>query len=62
MDRLLLTPQEAADALAVSRTKVFELIRVGAIESVRIGSCRRIPAVALSNYLDRLRDDTGTAA
>ena len=31
----------------------------GDLESVRIGRLRRIPAVALDDYVDRLRHDTG---
>jgi excisionase family DNA binding protein len=37
MDKLLLTATEAADVLGIGRTKVYELLRVGAIESVRVG-------------------------
>jgi excisionase family DNA binding protein len=44
-------------SIGVGRTKVYELLRVGAIESVRIGRCRRIPYTALAAYVDRLRDD-----
>lgn len=57
MDQLLLTPEHAAKLLAVGRTKLFELLRTGAIESVRIGAARRIPAAALTAYVDRLRRD-----
>lgn len=57
MDRLLLTPEDAADVLGVGRTKLYELLRVGAIESVRIGRARRVPAEALHDYVARLRAD-----
>ena len=55
--RLLLSAEEAGQLIGVGRTKVYELLRVGAIESVRIGRCRRIPYTALAAYVDRLRDD-----
>lgn len=42
-DPFLLTPEQAAAALAIGRTKVFELLRSDDLESVRIGSSRRIP-------------------
>ncbi len=42
MDKLLLKPEEAAEVIGVGHSKIFELIRVGALESVRIGACRRI--------------------
>ncbi|GAA4059537.1 helix-turn-helix domain-containing protein [Actinomadura miaoliensis] len=35
MPRLLLTVPEAAKALAISRSKLYELIASGAIQSVR---------------------------
>ncbi len=52
---ILLTPEQAAASLAIGRTKVFELLRSGELESVRIGSCRRIPSEALQDYVFRLR-------
>ena len=55
MVKVLLTPEEVADALGIGRTKVYELILVGALESVKIGACRRIPADALAAYVDLLR-------
>jgi excisionase family DNA binding protein len=40
--RILLTP-EAANALPISRSRLYELVRSGTIESVRIDRLRRIP-------------------
>lgn len=56
--KLLLTVEEAADQLGIGRTLAYALVKDGEIESVRIGRLRRIPAAALSRYLDRL---TGSA-
>ena len=53
---LLYTPEEAAETLRLSRTEIYRLIRVGELESVRIGTRRRLPAQALSEYVERLRD------
>jgi excisionase family DNA binding protein len=53
---LLLTPEQAATCLAIGRTKVYELPRRGELESVRIGSSRRIPVAALAEYVQRLRN------
>lgn len=53
---LLLTPEQAGKTLAVCRTKVYELLRRGELESVQIGASRRIPSAALSDYVQRLRD------
>jgi excisionase family DNA binding protein len=55
MERLLLTPEETAEMLGIGRTKVYELMRLGLIESVKIHGCRRIPTQAVHNYVERLR-------
>lgn len=54
VEKLLLTPEEAAEALSLGRTTVFHLIGTGALRSVRIGKCRRVPALALVELVDRL--------
>lgn len=59
MEKLLLRPEEAAELIGIGRTKVFELMRTGQLESVRIGSSRRIPAFALLGYVERLRATAG---
>ena len=55
VDKLLLTPTEAATALGIGRSKVYELMQTGQLQSVHIGACRRVPAEALTAFLDRLR-------
>lgn len=58
MDKLLLTPEEAAGVLGICRSKLYDLLRAGAIESVHIGASRRVPAAALVEYVERLRQET----
>jgi excisionase family DNA binding protein len=53
--RLLLTAEETAAILRIGRTKVYELMRLGLIESVKIRGSRRIPIVAVHDYVERLR-------
>jgi excisionase family DNA binding protein len=55
MDKLLLTAEETAEVLGIGRSKVYELLQAGAIQLVRIGACRRIPAAAIVDYVERLR-------
>jgi excisionase family DNA binding protein len=43
--------------LGIGRTKVYELMRLGLIESVKLHGCRRIPTEAVRDYVDRLRRD-----
>jgi excisionase family DNA binding protein len=56
--KLLLSVEEAADLLGVSRSTMYDLMRTHAISSVRIGRCRRIPFAALREYVGRLPDET----
>jgi excisionase family DNA binding protein len=49
--RLLLRPEEVASALGIGRTRVFELMRVGELRSVKIGKSRRIPTDAVREYV-----------
>ena len=54
MDKVLLTPEEAAEALSIGRSKLYELMASGALESVRIGSSRRVPVEALDRFVESL--------
>jgi excisionase family DNA binding protein len=51
---LLLTVEEAAEALTISRWKVFDLIRSRELRSVKIGGLRRVPQAAIDEYIARL--------
>jgi excisionase family DNA binding protein len=64
LDKRLLTPEEAAQVLSIGRSKVYELMRTGRPESVRIGASRRVPMAAIEDYIDRLRGgaSSGSAA
>jgi excisionase family DNA binding protein len=48
---LVFTVEEAADRLGVGRTLMYSLVSSGAVESVRIGRLRRVPADALVTLL-----------
>jgi excisionase family DNA binding protein len=56
MTRLLLTVPEAAEALAISRSKLYELFAAGLVRSVRIDGSRRVPIEALEAYVATLLD------
>jgi excisionase family DNA binding protein len=55
MDKLLLTPTEAAALLGIGRSKVYELLKTGQLPSVRIGTCRRVPAEAVQKFVANLQ-------
>jgi excisionase family DNA binding protein len=62
-ESVLLTPEQAAHRFGISRWKLYDLLRQGELASVRIGSCRRIPARAIEDLIVRLlRDQSGSAA
>ena len=54
--QLLNTPEGAAEALKLSRTKIFSLIKSGELRSVKIGRARRIPTEAIEEYVTRLQE------
>ncbi|MCG5215434.1 helix-turn-helix domain-containing protein [Streptosporangium sp. KLBMP 9127] len=45
---------EAADALAISRSKLYQLIASGSVVSIRIDGSRRIPVSALTDHITHL--------
>lgn len=55
MDKLLLTPVEAATLLGVGRSKVYQLLKSGQLTSVRIGRSRRVPAEAVQKFVAGLQ-------
>ncbi|MFF4775358.1 helix-turn-helix domain-containing protein [Microtetraspora fusca] len=54
---LLVRPEMAAELLGIGRTKVYELIRSGALRSVRIGGLRRVSATALAEFVAHLEEE-----
>ena len=51
----LVSVEAAAGALGIGRTQIFTLLRSGALDSVKIGARRLIPADALDELVARLR-------
>lgn len=62
MEKLLLTPEEAAEVLSLSRSRVYALMCAGLLGSVKIGGSRRIPAEELRRYVAELLPQSGSAA
>ena len=52
MERLLLTVDETAEALAVSRSTIYRLLKSGDLVATRIGTAVRIPEQALRRFVD----------
>ena len=59
MEKLLLTTTEAAQALGICRSKIYQLIRSGQLDSVRIGGSRRVPVTAVHAFIGKIRYPDG---
>jgi excisionase family DNA binding protein len=59
---LLYRVEEAAEALRISRTQVYDLIRLNKLTSVKIGRVRRVPVSAVSDYVAAAIAETEEAA
>ena len=55
-ERMLLTVEEAAERLSISRAQMWRLISRGDIASLHVGRLRRIEPEALTHYISRMRD------
>ena len=53
-DRILLTPEDAAEVLRVGRTTVYALMKSGELRPVHIGRSCRISQAELDRYVRRL--------
>jgi excisionase family DNA binding protein len=56
MEKLLFTIEEAAEVLSVSRSTVYDLVRMRLLDTVLIGRSRRVPASALRELIERLSE------
>jgi excisionase family DNA binding protein len=60
MTAVVLSVDDVAAALRISRWKVYDLIRSRELASFKIGNCRRITDAALHDYIS-LRTEQETA-
>jgi len=56
-DRLLLTVNQAAGCLSLSRSHLYRYVQTGELRSVKIGRARRVPVSALEEFVQRLQDE-----
>lgn len=52
---VLLTVEEAARRLRIGRTVCYRLISSGELESITVGTLRRVPADAIPEFVSRRR-------
>lgn len=55
---LLLTIEDAAERLAISRSHLYTYIASGAIRTIHMGRCSRIRLDELQRFLDSLEDES----
>jgi excisionase family DNA binding protein len=51
--KLVLSPEEACEALGVKKSTLHKMLMSGEIKSIKIGKLRRIPADGLRTYVER---------
>ena len=61
-ERVLLTVEEAAEQLRIGRTTAWRLVRTGELESVRIGTLRRVPSSAVADFAAHLIEHSRKSA
>jgi excisionase family DNA binding protein len=59
--KVLLTIDEAAQALSIGRTLLYDLLMHKQIASIKVGRVRRVPIAAIDDYVNRQLMDTGAA-
>jgi len=59
MDEILLNPiPRVCERTGLGRSMIFELMATGQLESVKVGSRRLIPEVALEKFVAKLRAES----
>jgi excisionase family DNA binding protein len=61
MEKLLLSPNEVAEALGIGRPKVYSLLSRGELPRVRVGRSVRVPAAALRKWVEERGSNTADA-
>ena len=56
-DKLLVTVVEAAEALHLGRSTIYDLVKSGELKMVKIGRAARIPVAELRAFVGRRTDD-----
>jgi excisionase family DNA binding protein len=60
--KLMYRVPEAVEQTGIGRSTLYELMRTGELESVKVGRSRLIPADALETFVARLRSEGVTDA
>ena len=55
----LLTVEQAAERIEVSKSQIYVLLKEGTLGSVKIGRLRRIPTTEVDRYISSLCENRG---
>lgn len=58
MEKLLLSPEEAAEILGVTRSTIYDLVRMRILASIKIGRRRLVPVQACKEMVDRMVEES----
>lgn len=58
-EKRLLTVAEAAKLLGLSKTRTYSLVMSGELESLKLGKARRIPVIAIDEFVETKRREQG---
>lgn len=58
MEKLLLSPEEAAEVLGVTRSTIYDLMRMRILASVKIGRRRLVPVKACRDMVERMVEES----
>jgi excisionase family DNA binding protein len=61
-DQILYRPEEAAIVLRIGRSMVYEEIRLGRLQTVRIGRRRLVPPDYIAQYVELLKREAKATA
>ncbi|MFS8199101.1 helix-turn-helix domain-containing protein (plasmid) [Streptomyces sp. CWNU-52B] len=61
-DQILYRPEEAAIVLRIGRSMVYEEIRLGRLQTVRIGRRRLVPPEYIAQYVELLKREAQATA
>ena len=57
MEKLLLSIEEASEALALGRSLLYQKLQSGELQSVRVGRRRLVPVSAIREYIGKMLTD-----
>ena len=58
VEKLLLSPEEAAEVLGVTRSTIYDLLRMRILKSVKIGRRRLVPVQACRELVEHMVEES----